>query len=802
MLNWKMYLLGFCASASIGGAFAQTVIPGTESQFVRPSGSIGTAGQASTDRSAPAFGTNGGPIPLQPQLRSLPQAPAGSAPLLTAAPIPLAPLAPNDFQRFVQESIGRSLPLFGVEFFENAQAALGAANPFAPVQNSPVSSDYQLGPGDEVLIRGWGSIDIDVRAVIDRNGFIAIPRVGTVQLSGVKAAQAESAIRGAISRYFRNFELNVTFGQLRSITVYVVGQARRPGTYFLSSMSTLVSALFASGGPSANGSMRRVQLKRGNAVVTEIDLYGFLAQGDKSRDAKLQDGDVIVIPAAFGHVALTGKVGVPGVYELKGEGEALQDLLAMAGGLPVVADPRRAYLERIAPGQQQPRRVEEFALDAAGLKKTLQRGDLLTVLPMTSEFSNAVVLRGNVSQAVRMPWRDGLRIRDLIPSRDILISPGSVRRQNEILLSPAERIRSASANVDAAATAGNDVPREARDTADSLADRIGNLIEQVNFDYAVVERLLRTDLTVQLISFNLGRVLANAADPDNLLLQPGDVVTVFSVNDVRVPVAKRRVYVRIEGEVANPGIYQLAPGDTIQTLVDRAGGLTRDAYLFGSGFFREEVRKSQAENLEKLLRRLESESAGSLAQAAQSLGAGADTNPAAVQARVLATQQAQRQALDRLRSLKPSGRIALDIPPSGNNVIAQMPSLRVETGDRLLIPNRPDFVYVFGSVNTESALIYRPGKTVVDYLEQAGLSGGSDRDNIILVRADGSAMTNSSNWSNTVLRTVVMPGDTLVLPEKLDRETSWSFIVRNTRDITQIFYQLGLSAAALKTLRQ
>lgn len=797
-------LLGVAAAGLVLAAAAQSIDP-------RAMGASSGSGAAS---GMGGYGAAQG-LPASPVLRSAPSGQGATPPQPAASQaqsgtlnglppgFSLESLVPNEFQKFVQEATGRVLPLYGVDFFQNAQAALGGANPFSPVQNTPVSADYPLGPGDEVLIRGWGSIEVDVRTVIDRNGLISIPRVGTVQLAGVKSSQAEGVIRAAIGKYYRDFELNVSFGQLRSITVYVVGQARRPGTYNLSSLSTLVSGLFASGGPNGNGSMRKVQLKRGGTVVSEFDLYTFLAQGNKTGDARLLDGDVIFIPPAFGYVALTGKVMTPGIYEIKGDNESLDQLLAVAGGLPVVADPRKAYLERINPQLAQPRRVEEFALDAAGLKKPLKSGDLLTVLSVTPEFSNAVTLRGNVSQPLRMPWKEGMRIRDLIPSREALVSRASVNRQNEVLLSPDERrvsqrAQTTPAEVAGRATLGGD--RESRDSVETLAGRIGNLIDEVNLDYAVVERVNRLDLTVQLIPFNLGRVLANFSDPDNLPLQPGDVITVFSVNDVRVPLAKRRVYVRVEGEVANPGVYQMVPGETLQTLVDKAGGLTRDAYLYGAGFYREEVKKNQAENLEKLVRRLEAESSAGLAQTAQSLGA-TDASSATLQARVQAAQMAQRQALEQLRSLKPTGRIALDVPPEAGNVVARLPALRLETGDRLVIPNRPDFVYVFGSVNTESALIYRPGRAVVDYLGQSGLSSGADRDNVILVRADGSALTNSSNWGNTVLRTEVMPGDTIVLPEKVDRESSWSFFIRNTKDISQIFYQLGLGAAAIKTLR-
>jgi protein involved in polysaccharide export with SLBB domain len=256
--------------------------------------------------------------------------------------------------------------------------------------------------------------------------------------------------------------------------------------------------------------------------------------------------------------------------------------------------------------------------------------------------------------------------------------------------------------------------------------------------------------------------------------------------------------VRVEGEVAQPGIYQAKPGDTLATVLQRAGGLTHDAYLFGSAFYREDVRKSQVDNLDKLVRRLEAESSAQLAQASQSLGASSDA--AISQARILAAQQAQRQALERIRSLRPEGRIALGLEPQLYNYIDKLPDIRLQNGDRFIIPTRPDFVYVYGAVNTESALIYKADITVKDYLNAAGVGSGADRDSVILIRADGSALTRNSGWFGSINSAKVMPGDSIVMPDKLDREAAWSAVVRNAKDVTQIFYQLGLGAAGLKAL--
>lgn len=794
---------------------------------------------------------------------------------------PMEPLKPNDFQKFVLETAGYKLPLYGQAFFENLQFIQRSQlqnqpgpSPFAPTESSPVSADYPLGPGDQLLIRGWGSLEIDVRAVIDRSGMVLIPRVGAVSLGGVKFSQAEGVLRAAVAKNFKDFQLSVTMGQLRNITVYVVGQARRPGSYALSSVSTLTTALFATGGPNATGSLRRVQLKRGGQTTTEFDLYDFLAQGNSAGDVKLVDGDVIVIPQAVGYVALVGKVNNPAVYELKSSGETLEQLLAVAGGLPVVADPRRLTLERLTPQDSQPRRVQDITLNTQGFKTPLSNGDLITVHAISPELGNAVTLRGNVALPIRAAWREGMRVRDLIPNRETLISRESVRRQNEVLFDGNQRERAlrerelmsedllddpildmridqkglrearakglTATEVDKAqvnpaglpsqkatgkeydgrtATAERDVrtieayreSRQARmfsnqqpikvnerNTPPSVVESIGNLYDEINWDYAVIERINRQDLSVSLVPFNLARVLSNDKDPDNQLLQAGDVVTVFSVNDMRVPLSKRRVVVRVEGEVAQPGIYQAKPGETLASVLQRAGGLTHDAYLFGAAFYRDDVRKSQVENLDKLVRRLESESSAQLAQASQSLGASSDA--AISQARILAAQQAQRQALERIRALKPEGRIALGLDPETYNYINKLPEVRLQNGDRFIIPSRPDFVYVYGAVNTESALIYRANQTVGDYLKLAGVGSGADRDSVILIRADGSALTANGSWFGSVNSVKVMPGDSIVMPDKLDREAVWSAVIRNAKDITQIFYQLGLGAAGLKAL--
>ncbi|OBV40316.1 protein involved in polysaccharide export [Janthinobacterium psychrotolerans] len=644
-------------------------------------------------------------------------------------------------------------------------------------------ADYPLGVGDELMIRGTGSIDIDYRAKIDRNGQISIPTIGPVSLAGVKAGDAESVIRNAVATMYKGVTISVNFGKLRAITVYVVGQANRPGTYTVSSLSTLVTTLFASGGPNVNGSMRHLQVKRGGKTVADLDLYAFIAKGDKSADIKLQDGDSIYIPAATGHVALVGKVNTPAIYELRSATDTIESILDIAGGMPIVADPRRAYLERIDASKNQPRSVEQFALNEAGLKRTLKNGDVLNVTSITPDFSNAVILRGNVDQAIRAPFLPGMHVSDLIPNREYLITRNSIKRQNG-----------------AVSTGEND--KATNEAAGNIASRIGGLIDEINWDYAVVERINRSDLTVSLIPFNLGKVFSDPSSPDNVQLQPGDTVTIFSQQDVAVPMDKRRIFVRVEGEVKVPGVYQMTAGETLQSLLARAGGTTQDAYFFGTAFYREQVRMEQEINLEKAATKLENQLRLEQSKGAANARALSPTDAQAAEAQRLADMQLAKENIVRFRQMKPTGRIAFGLDPAERS-FARLPQLKLENGDRLVIAAKPEFVHIFGSVNAEASPMWRSNTRVADYLNMAGLTVDADVENVFIMRTDGSVVArNTSAWAfGGIGGVIVMPGDSIVVPEKFDKETSWTKFTKGTREWAQIFANFGLGAAAVKTLR-
>jgi protein involved in polysaccharide export with SLBB domain len=681
----------------------------------------------------------------------------------------------TEFQLLVEQSVGRELPLFGHRLFAEAPST------FAPLDQVPVPADYVIGPGDEIHIRAWGQIDIDYKAAVNRDGTLFVPRVGTLNVAGLQYQNLDKFIRNAVARLFKNFELNVSLGQLRSIQIFVVGQARKPGSYVIGSLSTLVNALFASGGPTYKGSMRRIQLKRNNKTVTEFDFYDLLLRGDLSKDVKLLPGDVIFIPPVGPLAAVSGSVNVPAIYELKA-GTSLNELVEMAGGLATTAAGQKVTVERML--NRETRMVEEFTLDAAGLRRELRDGDVVNVHTVSPRIANAVTLRGNVAETMRFAWKEGLKVSDVIPEKDALIVPGYWIRKN-LAGRPENWLRTPQAG------GVQESPERAPAPAQIQHDLVRASVE-INWDYAVVERLDMRALEPILIPFNLGKAVLTKDPQHDLPLVPGDVITVFSVDDIRVPKGRKVQLVRLEGEFATPGVYQIHQGETLRDLVLRVGGFTPNAYLYGAEFTRASARADQQRQLDAALARLEAEAEREALTRAQTVITREDTEALQQQAR------AQRALIDRLRHIKATGRIVLGFERNGVTA-KDLPRIPLEDGDVLMVPPVPGTVNVFGSVYNQNAYIYRARSRAGYYLDLAGgPTKDADKGSIYLVRADGTVISQQQKgWFGSVRNERPMPGDTLFVPESFEK---FSF-TKELKDWSQIFYQFALGVAAIKVLR-
>lgn len=545
------------------------------------------------------------------------------------------------FESYAEGVTGQKLSRFGKDLFSDVPST------FAPFDSVQVNQEYVIGTGDELQIRGWGMVDIDVNATVDRGGAVYIPRVGAVKVSGVKYKDLQGYLKKAVGKLFTNFDLTASVAQTRAVQVYVVGHAVRPGTYTLSAMSTLLNALFTSGGPDSTGSMRNIQLKRGSQTVSTFDLYNIVAKGDKTHDITLQDGDVIYIPEVGPLVALTGNVKQPGIFELKGKTN-LSDVLSWAGGFDSAAETKQVVVEK---------------------------------------------------------------------------------------------------NVNNQYTA----------VADLIADKTLNNAQLVN-----------------------------------VVVNPTDILRVFSPGAVPVEAQVQSEYVRIAGEARKSGIFLLKKGETLREFIVRVGGANENGYLYALQLNRESVRRNQQVKLNEVADRFERDMESN---ATQKMAATTDKENAA---KTASEVEQQRRIVQRMRSVKAEGRIVLDLPGLDTEV-KNLPDVPLQNGDSIYIPRRPGTVDVLGSVFQQNAFVYRPQRTAADYLEQAGgLTANADKSEMYVIRADGTARSGrNSGLFGSVGSTAINPGDAIVIPEKINRNT----FVQNLKEWTAIFYQFGLGAAGLKVLK-
>ena len=752
----------------------------------------------------------------------------------------------TEFQQMVADSVGKPLPLFGQSMFDQPPST------FAPLDLLQVPDDYIIGAGDSLQIRIWGQVNADVRASVDRAGQIYIPQVGPISVAGVHYGELEQYLKNAVSKIFKNFNLTVSVGRLRSIQVLILGNARYPGTYTISSLSTLVNAIFASGGPTPQGSLRHIQVRRDGATITDFDFYDLLIKGDKSKDVRLQPGDVLYIPHVGPLVAIAGSVNTPAIYEMK-DNSTLNDLIEVAGDLSTVADTSKVLIDRFV--EHQARKTLEFPYDDQARNLHLEDGDIVRVFSIVPRFEDTVTLRGNVANPGRYPWKPGMRVRDLIPNAQALLTRRYWRnraaivngRSTEYPLVPTPRSQNQTAtpqpgqgtstnqNPATNAPSFNEAPEgmssvSAAEAANSqnqqnpqanpsaptgeasLASRQGSqttggatnpntvrdvaedvrrYAPEINWDYAIIQRVNPQDLTSKLIWMNPRKAILEGDEASNLELQPGDIVTIFSQRDISVPQADRAQYVIVEGEVMRPGVYKLETNETIRSVLNRAGGLTANAYVYGSLLTRESARIDQQKSLDELASTMEVQIRQSAVAAAASANPG-DLN------QILAAQEA---IINQLRNTRASGRVALPVRPKDKN-INDFPDMIMEDSDRLAIPHTPSTVSVVGDVYNPGSFIFTNPNSAGSYLQIAGKGKPqSDMRHAFVLRANGVVVAannvngpfNGAKFS----RIRLYPGDEIVVPYKLPTG-AW---IRSLQTWTQISSQLALTAAALAVLQ-
>jgi len=602
--------------------------------------------------------------------------------------------------------------------------AMFAANvsTFAPVDDIPVGPDYVLGPGDDLTINVWGAIDSTMIRTVDRNGRIVLPKVGDLRIWGLTFSQADRLIRDELARYFRGFSTSVTMGRLRTVSVHVVGEVCQPGVYTLSSLATVTNALYSAGGPTKLGSLREVRLLRSNIQVARIDLYDFLQRGDRARDYRLESGDTIFVPTVGDVVAVAGEVKRPAIYEVQ-TGTRLADVVTLAGGVTPTSYLKRVQIVRALPN------AERSTLDV-DLTAHYLKGD---------EANNPLI---NAGDLVLIHPADP-RVYNIVKVE------GAVRYPGAYELKPMMRI-------------GQLLPAE-------------KLLPEAYTERVEVARR-RPDLTMEVVAVDLKK--AWSGDPSqDLLLKPLDEVT------VRTELRAART-VTLNGQVVRPGIYTIADGEKLSSVLERAGGLTDRAFPKGSVFTRASLRKIEQEQLDAFLKTQEQRM---LATASTTI-VGAEKEEVAAQQQAL---QARREALRLLSSKVVVGRMVLHLDQPGRLKGSENDVILID-GDALSVPEPPDSVLVIGAVRSSTSVKHKEGAGVDYYINRVGgYAKEADKKDAHIVKADGSAISSFTN-----IRTIE-PGDTVIVPPKEEEKIR---TLPTVRDIAQTIGAALIGIAALAVL--
>lgn len=732
----------------------------------------------------------------------------------------------------IDAEVSTQLQQFGYDVFERPVST------FAPVSNVPVGPDYVIGPGDSFSVTLWGRVDAQFVLQVDRDGQIVVPQVGALRVWGMRFGELESYLQHELARKYTDFRMSIAMDRLRVIRVFVVGEAATPGSYTVSSLSTVIHALVAAGGPSRNGSLRTIQLRRSGSEPIKIDLYDFLQGGDRSTDVRLQDGDTIFIPLIGPVAGIAGNVKRPAIYEMAGP-TTLGQALDLAGGVTFAGWLQRVQVERIE--NHRKRIVVDFNLaDASGdedrqraLNTAVRDGDVVKVFSVAARERDVVYLEGHVERQGKYEWKPGMRLADVLTSYDVLqpqpnVEHGQIERLvppdlhptflpfhlGRLLAGePAENIELAEydtirifrwdeRNYRTATISGmvfdpNQYRLVPNMRVSDLIDAAGGLKKDAYHRSAEVTRrhISQDGVSTEKIDVDLNRALAG--DPEhNILLSDRDTLVVRPVPELDFDRT-----VAILGEVRFPGRYPIRRGESLSSLIERAGGYTEQAYLRGAVFTRESARETQRRRLEQMIRQLEESMLGG---AEQAMGSALDAETIRGQQAALA---AKKELLARLRASEITGRVVVKLAAL-EQLRGTRYDIEMEDGDELVVPRTPGVVHVVGEVFNESSLLYEAEGTVNYYLRRVGgMTRDADTKQVSIIKADGSVISRQQNrgklvsWDNefnqwsfgSFMDVELDPGDTIVVPRKLDRY----FWLKTTKDITQIVFQIAVAAGVV-----
>ncbi len=730
----------------------------------------------------------------------------------------------------------QALKPFGYDVFAQQGLVYSAIN---PLSNVPVPSNYVVGAGDAIEVQLYGNKNESYQLIVGRDGRINFPELGPISVGGQLFSSVQSLIESRVAHQMIGVRASVTVAQTRSIEVFVMGDAFAPGVYTVSGLGSMSSALYAAGGIAKTGSLRGVELIRDGRVVETLDLYDLLIHGSTANDAKLLQGDVVFVPPVGRTVAVDGEVQRPAIYELKSEA-TLAQAIALAGGLRPDADLADATVTRILSNGE---RVV-LPLDLSGASEGLRNGDYIHLPPLKPALDQAVTLQGNVYNPGIYAYHSGMRLTDILRSVAEL-KPNTdlhyvlIRRE----LPPDRHIVAVSANLAAALAAPGSaadialLPRDAITVFDLSSSRSGivqPILNELKTEStaehpeqtvtvqgevnAPGQYPLEPDMTVADL-IRAGGGLANAAytgkaelaryivgpdgtrrtqitdidlaqamlgvPRDNVRLEPFDVLNVEEVSQWA-----NQAKVTLLGEVRFPGTYTIALGETLKSVIERAGGLTQWAFPQGAVFTRAELKQREQQEMDLLAQRMKIE-LGVLALRASAtstgISAGGGSN----------TMIVAKSLLQELKSQQAVGRLVINLPKIVSRPARSPYDVVLRNGDELVVPKFEQEVTVIGEVQDPTSHLYDANLSRDDYIRQSGgLTAQADAKRIYVVRADGSVIASGgSHWFDRGSARIE-PGDTIVVPINAEQMLPLPF----WQAVTGILYNIAIAAAAVHAL--
>ncbi len=670
----------------------------------------------------------------------------------------------------IRKAAPKYLKIYGSDFFQQTQQVFTA--------QQPVSGDYALGSGDQLLLNLWGSINAQYELMVDREGKIYIPQVGEVIVGGLSLTSAEQNVKKALSKAYKDFHASLTLGVPKTIKVFVVGQVNYPGVYNLPGLSRIMTALAAAGGPDSTGSYREITVYRGDKPIACLDIYEFIGRGYAPGNIQLANGDVVVTPTYYNRIKLRGYVKEPAIYELK-PNETISDLLRYSGGPLPDGNIRSIFIDRIVEGKHVALSID--LTDSIQSKSVMKDGDDVSIFATNPIRGNVVFLEGYVPRPGAYGWFDGMKVSDVFVGHGALFSDTYMERINILRLMPDYRYQIIPVNLGKALAgdAKEDLLLKPQDrlvvvSAQTFKTkkyvrisgavrhpgirelcenmRISDLIflaggteEYALLDSAELVRLLETGISERR-NIPLAKILANPEIPENLQLQNEDYLFVR-----KVPKWRQTQLVTILGEVTYPGTYALLSEDeTLSHLLERAGGTTDNSFLEGALFIRPGIGEQFARrNILRVVRSTQEISRDSLGQLDTTLLV-FTWNPIDL------------------------NRVIVDM----SLIVAGLDDIVLEPFDTIYIPKRPDGVSLVGAVSSNGTVKYTKNKNVKFYIERAGgFTRNADENEIRLVKPNGRVFKVSPGYDD------VSPGDVIVVPQRIKTETDF---LRSMRDIISI----------------